>query len=99
MSLFSTGIWDVISQLGIGGAIACVILVIVFYFQNKKPPNGNGHYAEDKAREMGKILTDIEYLRVSVDGLTRGMGENQARVSELAGNVQALTRLVSRNFK
>ncbi len=98
MSLFSTGIWDVVSQLGIGGGIASVILVIVFYFQGKQK-NGNGHYAEDKAREMGKILTDIEYLRESVDGLTQGMGENQARVSELAGNVQALTRLVSRNFK
>lgn len=85
ISSLQGGIWGTIAQLGVGGAFAVVILIVVFYFQKANKPdasktgNGNGN---------GKMMTEAEAKRIADLRELTVRVENLRELSELVESVQ-----------
>ena len=83
ISSLQGGIWGTIAQLGVGGAFAVVILIVVFYFQKANKPDasktGNGN---------GKMMTEAEAKRIADLRELTVRVENLRELSELVESVQ-----------
>lgn len=53
------GAWGIVAQLGVGGALAVIIVFIVLYFQAKREESGKGYARSGEVKEINDKLDEF----------------------------------------
>lgn len=87
--------WAVLGNLGSAVAGAVVILVVVFYFQDKRQKQPAINDDERKAEERGEIRERLKNLEAMKEIVER----NQGLILEMAKDNQKLIRIFLEEFR